>query len=266
MGKFKIIFSDIDGTLLNSSHEVSEKNKESLVLLNKLNIPFVLVSARMPQGIKKVQKEINVNSPIVCYSGGLVIDSNGKYLMSIGIRIEKAQEIKNYIDGKWKNVSTSYYSYDKWIADNKKDEWIAQESNITSVNPIFGKIQDICEKNSVVHKILCMGDSKVIDEIKDSISEKYEGLSIYKSKDTYLEIMDLDATKSGAMKVLCDSFNIKMEDAISIGDNYNDVDMIKASGNGIAMGNAPDEVKRISNELTSSNDDDGVAEVIYKYF
>ncbi len=266
MAKYKIVFSDIDGTLLTNKHEVTLKTKEAVNKLKEINVPFVLVSARMPKGIYKVQKEINYDCPIVCYSGGLVIDASGKYILSSGINIKIAYEVKQYIDSKWKDVSTSCYSYDEWIADDKKDKWIQQESYITSVNPIEGNILDICADTKVVHKILCMGEPEVIDGIKNSITSKFTGLSIYKSKDTYLEIMDDRATKSNAMKVLCDMLNINMDESIALGDNYNDINMITAAGKGIAMGNAPLEVKNKSDEVTDSNNNDGAAKIIEKYF
>lgn len=264
MSKYKIIFSDIDGTLLTSNHEVSERTKDRINDLKKRNIPFVLVSARMPKGISKVQKEINYKSPIVCYSGGLVVDKSGKYILSNGINIVLAHEIKKYINSNWSSVSTSCYCYDDWIVDDKENEWIKQESDITSVEPIEGEIIDACS-NKVIHKILCMGKPDLIDELQSALLNKYSGLSIYKSKDTYLEIMDADAKKSGAMKILCDLFKNDICESIAIGDNYNDVDMIKAAGLGVAMGNAPLKVKNISDEVTDTNDNDGVAKVIEKH-
>lgn len=266
MERYKIIFSDIDGTLLTSNHEVSEKTVESLKRLKALNVPFVLVSARMPQGISKVMQKINIKSPIVCYSGGLVLDEEGKILLSSGINIEKAMNVKRFLRCNWKELSTSCYCYDKWIVDNKKDKWIRQESEITSVEPIEGGLMDIVSNNEVVHKVLCMGDAHIIDEAQAELKKKYQGLSIYKSKDTYLEIMDSMAAKSRAMERLCSYFNIDISETIAIGDNYNDMDMIKAAGIGSAMGNAPEEVKKISDYVTLTNDEDGVATVIEKYF
>ncbi|MDO5516883.1 MAG: Cof-type HAD-IIB family hydrolase [Clostridium sp.] len=266
MAEYKIIFSDIDGTLLTSKHEVSEKTKEALKKLKKVNIPFVLVSARMPKGIYKVQKEIDYDSPIVCYSGGLVIDNLGRSILSNGINLDIAYEVKKYIDSNWKEVSTSCYSDNQWIVDDKENEWIVQESEITSVEPVVGNILDACSNNQVIHKILCMGNPEMIDEIKKSIYQKFTGLSIYKSKETYLEIMADTATKSNAMKVLCDMLNVNINETIAIGDNYNDVDMIVTAGKGIAMGNAPKEVKEKSDYVTLSNDEDGVSAVIEKYF
>ena len=81
MNKFKMICLDIDGTLLNSEHKISQKTKEVIgVVANEKQIPVILVSARMPKGILFLQKELNIKQPIICYSGALVMDDKTNIL------------------------------------------------------------------------------------------------------------------------------------------------------------------------------------------
>lgn len=89
---------------------------------------------------------------------------------------------------------------------------------------------------------------------------KFPELSVYRSKDTYLEIMDSAVTKSGAVLYLCKSYDIPIEATVSFGDNFNDIDMLLATGNSFAMGNAPEEVKRQARNITLDNDHEGVLE------
>ena len=106
-----------------------------------------------------------------------------------------------------------------------------------------------------------MASEKAVAELK----EKYPELSIYKSKDTYLEIMDGQANKADAVKILCDSMNINIKHSISFGDNYNDIDMLKTTGKSYAMGNAPEEVKMQADYVTLDNNNEGIFEVLKKY-
>ncbi len=264
MNKCKIIFSDIDGTLLNSEHKITENTKKKIKEFEVSGIPFILVSARMPAGIYPLQKDLDIKSPIVCYSGGLVIDKNGNEIESRGIECSKAIEVKSYIDGAFNEICASLYSYNQWIVDDIENEWIFQEVKITNAKPICGNIKSILN-NKEVHKILCMGNPEAISELGGKLKKKYPELSVYKSKDTYLEIMDGSASKSNAIKVLCKSMNIEIEDSISFGDNYNDIDMLKVTGKGYAMGNALDDVKREADYITLDNDKDGIAEVLKNY-
>ena len=76
--------------------------------------------------------------------------------------------------------------------------------------------------------------------------------------------MDGRALKSNAVKVLCEVKNIPIEDTISFGDNYNDIDMLEATGMGIAMGNAPEEVKKHADKITLDNDSEGLLHMLEK--
>ena len=83
---YKCVFSDIDGTLLNSKHQISEKTKKKVQQLAIQNIPFVLVSARMPKGMHYFLDELQIKAPMVSYSGGLILDENQKVIYSKGWR------------------------------------------------------------------------------------------------------------------------------------------------------------------------------------
>ncbi|MEO7120016.1 MAG: HAD hydrolase family protein, partial [Ginsengibacter sp.] len=81
-----------------------------------------------------------------------------------------------------------------------------------------------------------------------------------------LEIMNIDASKVNAVKFLTGRYNIKQEEIIAIGDNYNDKEMIEFAGMGIAMGNAPDPVKAAANYITKTNNEDGVSLALARFF
>lgn len=95
-----------------------------------------------------------------------------------------------------------------------------------------------------VHKVLCMGDKEDIAALEQQLVKEFPQIRIYRSKDTYLEIMSMKASKSDAIHMLKDHFHVKQEEIMAFGDNFNDIDMIRYAGLGVAMGNAADEVKR----------------------
>lgn len=264
MGKYKMVFSDIDGTLLDSTHQVRDNTRKKIKELEKKGIPFILVSARMPAGIYPIQKTVGIEAPIVAYSGGLVLDINGRILKSNGMSQKKAEEITESIKEKWKDICISIYSNNKWISFDDSDYWIKQEEEITNLKCLKGDFKEFLEKDTEVHKIMCMGVSEKIAEIEKKLKMIYPELSVYRSKDTYLEIMDGKALKSNAVEVLCRIKGIPMEKTISFGDNYNDIDMLKATGMGIAMGNAPAEVKSQVEHITLDNDREGLLYMLEK--
>lgn len=255
---YKCIFSDIDGTLLNSKIKVSETTKNKIKEINAQGIPFVLVSARMLKGMDFIQKEIGVKAPMICYSGAVVYDESFQKIYSKGFSVQTAQAIHSYIKDNYHFPISIYYD-NHWCVD-EVDAGIQLESEITGIIP---ETLDY-SKIDTVHKILLISSSQNIDSIEKELKSMFEDLNIYKSKPTYLEIMDRSVLKSEAIRFLCDRLSIDIKDTISFGDNYNDVDMLRTTGVGFAMGNAPKGVLEQVERHTLSNDEDGIVFALEK--
>nr|WP_319489929.1 Cof-type HAD-IIB family hydrolase [uncultured Caproiciproducens sp.] len=256
--QYKMVFCDIDGTLLDSTNRISSGTRQKIQELHRIGIPFILVSARMPSGIFPLQRELGIKAPIVCYSGALILNEQEESIKTVGIDREKAILIDDFVKREWKHVCCSAYCHYDWISGNIHDKWIVQEQSITASVPKEGKISDFIPQKGHIHKLLCMGEAVAITDLNDALKENFHGLSVYRSKDTYLEIMDGAVSKSGAVKYLCKAYQIPIEATVSFGDNFNDMDMLLATGTCFAMGNAPAEVKKQVRNVTADNDHEGV--------
>ena len=93
MGKYKAVFSDIDGTLLDSKHTISPATKQKIQEIDREGIPFILVSARMPKGMIGIRDELGIRRPIVCYSGALVVDEKGETMFGRNIESHMAEMV-----------------------------------------------------------------------------------------------------------------------------------------------------------------------------
>lgn len=265
MNKFKMICLDIDGTLLNSKHEITEEVRNTInIIANEKNIPVILVSARMPKGITFLQKELGIEEPIICYSGALILDKDNTVLAKEFISISNIEEIYKLVSSN--NIHMSLYKDDEWYIE-KMDYWAKQESEITNIIPKITDFKELIElwkkEGQGPNKILCMSKHEEINFLKEKI--KLNDLNIYPSKPTYLEIMPSKASKTSAINCLQKKFNVDKGEIITMGDNYNDTDMLEYAGIGIAMGNAPEDVKKHANCVTLTNDENGVAEALKKY-
>jgi len=264
---FKMVCLDIDGTLLNSRHEVTEKTKKVIQkVTNEKQIPVILVSARMPKGMLFLQKELNIDQPIICYSGAYIWN-NGDTLLNITIPVSDVKQVYSIV--KSLGIHISLYKDDEWYVE-EMDEWAKQESEITNITPAISDFSNLFttweQENTGPNKILCMAQSSDIQELDSKMIEHLSNhLNIYPSKPTYLEIMANHATKTSAIEFLYRELDIQKSEIIAIGDNYNDMNMIEFAGLGIAMANAPEQVKQIADDITLSNDEDGVAEALNKY-
>lgn len=253
----KIVFSDVDGTLLSSDHRVLEGSLYAIHNLQERGIPFVIISARSPSGIYPIMNRYNFTCPIICYSGALILDEKKKVLYTTGIEKEVAHDVISFIEKEKFDCSWNLYSMDQWIVKNKKDPRVLQEEGIVNAKAEEGTI-DLLPEGVQIGKILGMCNPKYILEIEQALKANFPMLSIARSSDTLLEIMANGITKRSAMKRLCNLWGISIEKTIAFGDHYNDVEMLETAGISFLMGNAPNELKGRFQNITDSNDAEGI--------
>jgi Cof subfamily protein (haloacid dehalogenase superfamily) len=201
----------------------------------------------------------------------LVIDvtKDGSYQPILNKNMTLHQMKNIYQQAKMRHVHIGFYKDDEWYVEDL-DDWAMQEKDIAKTNPTVINYQELFRilegSHNGANKVLCMGKEEEIESLERSLKNDCgEELTIYRSKPTYLEIMHHTVTKTSAIRFLQEKFNLEQNQIIAVGDNFNDIDMLQYAGLGVAMGNAPEQVKRIANKITSSNDDNGVAKVIQKY-
>lgn len=268
MSQHKIIFSDIDGTLLDHERQLSPLTKEVFRQLQK-EVPVVLISSRMPQAMKHLQEELHIDhQPLICYNGGLII-VDGQEVFSEEIPFAVLEDLVNF--NKTDQCHISLYHAEQWYVP-EYDFWAAREENNTKVKPEIRSAIEVVqtwdsEKKSA-HKLMCMGDKVKVDTVFNYLSDNYgDQLHLYRSKDTYLEIASKKISKLTAINtLLTDYFHLRLEEAIAFGDNYNDYEMLKAVGMGIAVGNAKPEILEIAKEITFHGKEDGVARSLQTLF
>lgn len=261
-----IIFSDIDGTLLNPDRELSELTISEIKRI-KNNVPVVLISSRMPGAMYHLQKKLDIlDQPLICYNGGLVLVDQ-KPVHSTFIPVDIIEKLKAF--NKDQKFHISLYHDNDWFVP-EMDFWANREANNTKVNPVVKPIQEVIHdwraNHKGAHKIMCMGEEYYIDKAY-AFLENYFGdiLHLYRSKPTYIEIAHKNISKLTAINLLLTMhFKIPISKAIAFGDNYNDIDMLKAVGTGVAVANAKPEVLQIADIITLAGKEDGVAIYIKK--
>ncbi len=219
-----VVFSDIDGTLLHSDHQMSVATKEAILSLQAKDIPFVIVSARSPSGIYPILKKNDFSCAIIAYSGF--------------------------------DLTANIYSGDDWIVE-KRDERVLREEHIVEAKARVASFDDLNDDMSV-NKILCMCNPDYTNEIEKALKECFKDVVISKSSDILIEINALGITKAHAVEVLCDYYHCPMDQAIAFGDNYNDLSMLEAVGHPYLMANAPQALLEKLPTHTLSNDEDGL--------
>ncbi len=266
MSRIKLIMSDIDGTILDKNHQLDSHLIELMPLLKQYDIPFVLASARSPLGIAPISKELGITDcPIACYNGAL-ISLGDKILSQHTIDKKELLLLHDFLKKEFPTVSINVYSGKDWLV-NTIDEWVEIEAQITRESPKVTSLADFLqEEKNLIHKLLLIDNTSTIQKLKETLATMdFPQTDFYLSKDNYLEVTHNQVSKKQALLELANYYQLSLSEIMTIGDNYNDIPMIETAGLGVAMGNAPTEVKTCANTVTDSNDQNGVSKAIKLY-
>jgi len=272
MNQYKVVFLDMDGTLLRSDHSVSEATKETIKKVMDHGVPVVLVSARPLDAMLATCREIGGTAyPMISLNGSYIVDgiAHGERPIFQAI-IDPAMTAALAADIRPFNATVAYYLQREWYAE-VDDAWTQHEQKIMDVKigirPIRELVKDWTDRGTGPNKLMVMSDPAVIAEAEAHLKAKYNGnLNIYPSKPTYLEIMDPKASKANAIRFISERMNIDRSDVIAMGDNFNDREMIRFAGMGVAMGNAPDEIRKEADYVTDTNNNEGVRKALEYFF
>ena len=264
--KYKIIALDIDGTLASSDHKILPETQDALIAAQEKGLKVVLASGRPTPGMMGLAKELKLEKFggfVLSYNGGRITNiKTGEVIHEVFLTPEEAHEIYDF--AKENNVNIMAYDGMDIITEGH-DEYIQLESDINTM-PL--KITDDFKKAVVNHtiKTLTTGTPEIIAGIEEKYIQKFgDRFSICRSMPFFLEVMPQGINKAASLGRLLRVLDMTPDDLVACGDGFNDVEMIKYASLGIAMGNAVDEVKAVSDYVTRSNDDNGIVDVIEKF-
>lgn len=266
----KIVFTDLDGTLLNSEFKISKKNLRSLHKIRQNNALNVFVTGRNLYSTKKV---LDNNLPVdyLIYSTGLaMIDfKTKKTLFNFGIENTISHELIKYLVEMNVNffvhlaAPKNHFSYYKY---STKDIDFEERLNLYSEfsNPLNADYKHINVSQFV---IILPNNLQKYEQIKEKIKNKFPFLSYIRAtsplnhSNIWFEIYPPKISKGNAVKLLCKKLNINLNEVAAIGNDYNDHDMLEIVKKAFVVENSPQILKdKFIN--VASNDNDGFSEVI----
>jgi len=260
---YKLIAIDVDDTLLTDDLIVTPGTKEALMAAIEKGVFVTLATGRMFPSAKKIAMQIGFNVPIITYQGSLV-----KTLMDEQVLYERnvpkdaAQQLFDFC--RERGLHLQLYINDILYVqeDNEKARGYSALSKIPFVvEPDFNKLIDLPST-----KMLIIDEPAYLDEIASELVPLIgDRVHITKSKAHYLEFMHKEGTKGHAIAFMAEHIGCSLEEVIAIGDSWNDHEMIEVAGLGVAMGNALPKLKEMAQYVTSSNNNEGVREVIEKF-
>lgn len=264
MTDIQAVFCDLDGTLLNNDHKVSEYNQRAIkALWEQKNIPFYVATGRGMNSIKNLGG-FNVNSLTVCFNGAIVKDyGSGDILQNNGILQKDNQEI---IDIAKRYDLTCVWYHGNDVFCNKDDELCAGYFAIAGIKPIFDEIANFKNK-PFIKVIMKWHNEDVLDEIRDYITEaKHLDLWGTYSLPNSLEVLNKKANKGEGVTFIANHFGYDIKKCMAFGDNANDEPMLSKVGHGVVMANGrPTTVAQYAHKA-QANIHDGVGRYLNEYF
>lgn len=242
MSKYRLLALDLDGTLLNNEKKITETTKKWLERTEELGIKIVFATGRGFQRVEHLLVELNLEIPMVLLNGAEIWEQPNQLLERHFIR---RQDIINLHSLAIKEKA-NYWGYDvnnhvrwhEWNEDMFNKDWM---------------------KFGISHP-----DLNVIKKLKQRL-KKEEHLEITSSAANNIECSRIGLSKEYGIKKICDNLNIDIKEVMAIGDNMNDYRLIKTAGLGIAMGNSAEELKVVADDITASNEKNGVAKALEKH-
>ncbi len=266
---YRLIVSDLDGTLLQDDSTLSEYTKAIIHKVSEHGIDFMLATGRIFGGARIFAKELNLNTPILSCNGALIKEAKGKLLYGKPIEPNSLTKVfqmlierklyfhfygeQTFYTQKFSEHLSGFYAFNQKLSE--KDRFPMVEVDPTE---IVGK--------DIIYKVLVQ-----CGENKDSRKELYEqliqipGISVTSSWFDTFDICADQVSKGLAIERYAKERGINQSEIICFGDNYNDMEMLRYAGLGVAVENGVEELKKNADYITGSNNEDGVAKAIEKF-
>ncbi|SCL94105.1 haloacid dehalogenase-like hydrolase, putative [Plasmodium chabaudi chabaudi] len=264
----KIVFIDLDGTLLNDRNKISKLNIESLVKAHNKGIKIVFATGRsMFLANSIIGKDVKRNNlsliPGIYINGCIAYGPNGERIIDNYIDEKLLMDIFNF--SKEKNLLGCVY----WCGLEKRDTLETNEctdENLSFLPIMPNFIDEESLKDTKIYKVMIRLDKKSVSSVIKMYQDKFsDRISIGKKFKTYVELFHHNANKFEGVKALCKHFDISLNDALAIGDAVNDIEMLQGVGTSIAVQNASSKIKECAKYVGPSNNDDAVHHILQTF-
>ncbi len=269
---YDLIAIDIDGTLLTSRRDISHRTLHALRSAVAAGKHVALCTGRSLNSGRDAAKKVPPSTTLIFHSGALILESlDGPLLKAVNMPRSLAIELVDFIKRRgydplvYEPVPESRYI---WFECPRSDNGWRERYLAANADKAF-QVDDLDQVlNRDPAQLAVAGKGSSMHDLEAELTVYGDRIGTIMSRSTLvddywcMEVVPAGVSKAGALAFLGEHYGIEPERMICIGDNYNDLDMIEYAGLGVAMGNAPEPVRRAADLVAPSNDADGVAHVI----
>lgn len=264
----ELIAIDIDGTLLDPQHQITPAVQAAIASARQRGVHVVLATGRPFVGVRRFLEQLGLN-----HAGHYCITNNGALVQQAHDGQTIAETVLSFEDYLYceqlaRELGVHFHALDHqflYTANRDISPHTVYESYLSGIPLKFRRVEEM-DRSMVFPKVMMIDDQPVLDAaIARLPAEAHQRFTIMKSSPVFLEILDRRVDKGEGLKKLTEYLGLAREQVMALGDQQNDLAMIRYAGLGVAMGNALDEVKAAADHVTASNRESGVALAIERF-
>ncbi len=267
---YQLIACDLDETLLQTwDKKVSQKNRDAIKKAREKGVRFVVTTGRGYETVDGTLEEIGLKDQegqyVISFNGGAITENAGHRLMHFeGIPFSRAEEL--FARGMTYDVGIHVYTKDTVYVYNLSENERTFLQGRMAIEPFSDRNLDFLKGQDIVKCIYVNTDFSYLKKIESELSELVSDMEVSFSSNRYIEFNKQGVNKGNGLRRLAELLDIDMKDTIAVGDNYNDLSMIRAAGLGVGVANTVEEMKAECDYVTAATcDQSAIAEVVEKF-
>jgi Cof subfamily protein (haloacid dehalogenase superfamily) len=256
LGKLQAIVADLDGTLLNSRKQITERSMNALLACQAAGVELVVATARPPRSVRLLCPEVLPLAQMIYYNGALTVLRDSQAEDGIHMEGRLIEQVYKYMQKNHPDVTVTIETGDQMYVNRPLLDY-EKEALGFPPGAELPEVTDIARFfESGAAKLLLTGFEPFAP-----FADRFRGsLNVVRTDNgTLVQLMSAGTTKAAALERLLAPMGITLTDTVCFGDDYNDVPLFELCGYPVAMGNAIDALKQLAWRVTGTNDEDGVA-------
>jgi Cof subfamily protein (haloacid dehalogenase superfamily) len=255
---------DLDGTLLNSKKQVSDRTADALRCLAARDVRVVIASARPPRSVRAIYYLLGLDTLQINYNGAVIWDEpNRTPVFHRPLKGSLALQMIEIARDQYDEVIVHCEVMDRWCTDRINDAYTTETGRIFKPDAV-GELSTFCQ--APITKLMFLGEPRIIARLEPLLLDSFDQeVTIVRQDDELLQIMDRRVSKAVALRKVAKVYDVPMEQVMAIGDAPNDVGMLQLAGVAVAMENGHKVVKKVADWVAPSNDAEGVRAALVKY-
>lgn len=264
----KALVLDIDGTLTNSKKEITPATRQAIQGLMERGQKVILASGRPTPGMRKYEKELELEKYggyLLSFNGAKIVDCyTGEIIYQRLLPLTLLPGMYRFAKDNGCGLIT--YLGSEVISAFPTDKYVELEARINGL-PVK-EVENFLEfVDFDINKCLMTAEPDKAEHLEKDLRDRYgDRADVYRSEPYFIEIMPKGVNKAASLDKILPVLGVTRENTICCGDGFNDISMIKYAGVGVAMGNAQQVVKEAADYVTAANDEDGLVQVIERFF